>query len=41
MAKRISISISDKVFEQVEDKRKTGRSEFIEELIRVGLEALN
>lgn len=40
MTKRLNITISDKVYEEIESKRGSNRSEFVEELIRIGLTRL-
>lgn len=37
MSKRITISVSDNVFDQIETYRGSNRSEFVEEMIRKGL----
>jgi metal-responsive CopG/Arc/MetJ family transcriptional regulator len=41
MSVKITISIADKVFEEIEKRDAVNRSEYIEELIRVGLAQLN
>jgi hypothetical protein len=37
MAQKLNITVSDKVFAEIETKRSKNRSEFVEELIRIGL----
>jgi metal-responsive CopG/Arc/MetJ family transcriptional regulator len=36
--KRITLSVADDVFNQIEQKRKVSRSEYCEYLIRLGLQ---
>ena len=40
MTKRLNITISDKVYAEIESKRGENRSEYVEELIRIGLDRL-
>lgn len=37
MTKKLNITVSDKVYEEIEEKRGPNRSEFVEEMIRIGL----
>ena len=40
MTQKLNITISDRVYEEIESKRGNNRSEFVEELIRIGLARL-
>lgn len=37
MTKRLNITISDKVYAEIEERKGPNRSEFVEEMIRIGL----